>query len=157
MQFLQNSWRTWSGIASLIVVATKGMGASTWSWSLTLFVSGLLGLSSLLATLIVRLLRPKPTGPANGGDVVLMPGKGARGGADGRIVLVGHMNPMSPMLSLSWKNVLDKTAHDVDVYVTPGWIPLTAKEGSFLFRLDLGILYRREGNAWVPSFRREGS
>lgn len=147
---LMNTWRTWSGIASLVVVATKTMGASTWSWSLTLLVGGLLGGSSLLLNLLLRLLRRKPTGPADGGDVNLIPGRGARGGKDGTLVLVADPTASVPTMRLTWRSELgrDECEPGIDFYVTRSIRPNVAKEGSVLLALDDGRIYQWNNGEW---------
>jgi hypothetical protein len=147
--FLHNSWTTWSMVAILVVCSTKMMGASTWSWERTLAVVLVL-LAPALARGTFLLFRKKDEEPRHGGDVVLIPGRGVRGGSDGRIVLVGstHSSTTPPMFSFSWRNVLDRADATVDVFVTPGWLPPRAKEGSFLFTLDEGKVFRRSGGLW---------
>ncbi len=147
---LMNTWRTWSGIAFLVVVTTKTMGASTWSWTLTLFVGGVLGLSSLLLNLILRFLRKTPTGPADGGDVSLVPGRGARGGKDGTLILVADPTAAVPTMRLTWRSEVghDECEPGVDFYVARGSRPNSAREGSLLLALDEGRVYQWSGSEW---------
>lgn len=157
MQPLMNTWKTWTGIAGLIVVATKAMGASTWSWSLTLLVAGALALSSFIAALLMR--PRKSTDPQKGGDVTFMTGRGIRGGENGRFVFAGHSDSSSatPMFTLSWRDALDRTTGSVDLFVTPGDMPPSARSGSFLVTLDRLRVYHRLGEQWLQVFSEEGS
>jgi hypothetical protein len=135
----------------LIVFVTKVMGASTWSWGLTLLVAGLLVLPPVILSLLST--SEDKQRPLEGGSVVLLPGRGVHGGADGRIVLVGGASPTSgPMLTFSWRNSLDVADSFVDVYVTPGWMPFKARPGSLLLTLDDLRLYRRDlDGRWLGS------
>lgn len=92
---MANNVTTWARITALVVVMTKAMGASQWSWWLTIgIVAGLLGVSPVMAWLRSRKSPPRMQ-TADGGDIILTPGAPGEGGRPGRIILRGFQQSLS--------------------------------------------------------------
>jgi hypothetical protein len=142
---LLNSATTWSRLAALLVILTQAMGASRWSWTLSLSVAALLVSGPLVLGWIVARFGPKAEGSPNGGDVILTPGAAGPGGVPGKIVMRGFARSSMPFLSLEQADSTDK----LDIYVGAYWpMDLKAKDGSVFVKLDDLRILRRESGVW---------
>lgn len=151
---LLNNVITWSRLAALVVILTQAMGASQWSWLLTLsvavgLVAGPIGFRWLAAK-----LGPKRERSPNGGDVILTPGAAGPGGSPGSIVLRGFAKSTAPFLSLQQADSPEK----LDIYIGANWpLDLKAKDGSVFVKLDDLRVLRREFGGWNDVNRRTGT
>jgi hypothetical protein len=142
---LINNANTWSRLAALVVLLTKVMGASQWSWTLSLSAVAVLVGLPWLAGWVRAKLTPKPEPSLNGGDIILTPGAPAIGGTPGRIVLRGFARSEAPFLSLEQVDSPER----LDVYVgayDPAW--LKVKDGSVFIQLDDLKILRHQAGAW---------